>query len=48
MGTPDVREAMLKQGNVIQPTTAEAAARFFRDERDKYARIVKAAGAAVT
>lgn len=42
--TPEVREAMRKQGNVIDLTTPAAAAAFFRDERDKYARIVQGAG----
>ncbi|HVR50029.1 MAG: ABC transporter substrate-binding protein [Variovorax paradoxus] len=44
MAVPEVRDAMLKQGNAINPTSPEAAAAFFRAEKDKYARIVKAAG----
>src|SRR5205085_9370352 len=43
MATPDVKDAMQKQGNVISPTTPDAAALFFREEKEKYARIVKAA-----
>jgi tripartite-type tricarboxylate transporter receptor subunit TctC len=48
MATPEVREAMLKQGNVIAPSTPEAAAAFFRSEKTKYERIVKSAGVTVT
>ena len=32
--TPEVREAMAKQGNIINPATPEAAAQFFRSEQD--------------
>lgn len=39
-----VRENMAKQGNVINPTSPEEAARFFRAEVAKYARLVKKAG----
>ncbi len=42
--TPEVREAMAKQGNVINPTTPEAATQFFRSEQDRYAKLVKKAG----
>ena len=48
MANPEVREAMLKQGNVIAPTTPEAAAAFFRSEKDKYEKIVRSAGVTVT
>jgi tripartite-type tricarboxylate transporter receptor subunit TctC len=48
MATPEVRDAMLKQGNAINPTGPEAAAAFFRAEKEKYARIVKAAGVQAT
>jgi len=41
--TPETAEAMAKQGNVINPMTPEASARFFRSELDRYARIVKKA-----
>jgi tripartite-type tricarboxylate transporter receptor subunit TctC len=41
---PEVREAMAKQGNVINPTTPEAAAAFFRSEQERYAKLVKKAG----
>jgi len=42
--TPEVKEAMAKQGNTINPGTPEAAALFFRSEMVKYARLVKKAG----
>lgn len=42
--TPEVKEAMAKQGNTINPGTPEAAAQFFRSEMVKYARLVKKAG----
>ena len=42
--TPEVREAMAKQGNTINVTTPEQAASFFRSELAKYARLVKKAG----
>lgn len=41
--TPEVREAMDKQGNVINPSTPEAAAQFFRSELTRYAALVKKA-----
>lgn len=37
---PDVKLAMTKQDNVINPTTPEAAAKFLKSEQDRYARIV--------
>ncbi|MDQ7743917.1 Bug family tripartite tricarboxylate transporter substrate binding protein [Hydrogenophaga pseudoflava] len=37
---PEVKVAMAKQDNVINPTTPEAAARFLRSEQDRYARLV--------
>ena len=42
--SPEVREAMAKQGNDIHPGTPEAAAAFFRSEVAKYARLVAKAG----
>ena len=42
--TPEVKEAMARQGNIINPSTPEAAAQFFRTEMVKYARLVKKAG----
>ncbi len=42
--SPEVREAMAKQGNSIDPGTPEHAAQFFRSEVAKYAKLVKAAG----
>lgn len=41
---PEVKEAMAKQGNTINVSTPEYAAKFFPDERAKYARLVKKAG----
>lgn len=41
---PEVREAMARQGNVINVGSPEAAAPFFRTELAKYAAIVKKAG----
>ncbi len=43
MASPEVREAMAKQGNVIDPTTPEEAARFMRTEQERYAKLVKKA-----
>lgn len=42
--SPDVIEAMAKQGNSISVGSSEAAAKFFRTELDKYAKLVKKAG----
>ena len=42
--TPEVRETMAKQGNTINVSTPEFAAKFFRDEMAKYAQLVKKAG----
>ena len=36
---PDVRENMVRQGNVINPTSPEEAGRFFRSELAKYAKL---------
>jgi tripartite-type tricarboxylate transporter receptor subunit TctC len=44
MAAPEVKEAMAKQGNDINPGTPEAAAAYFRSEQDKYAKLVKKAG----
>ena len=41
---PAVKEAMAKQGNVINVGSAEVAAQFFKSEMAKYARLVKKAG----
>jgi len=45
--TPEVKEAMAKQGNTINIGSAEAAAPFFRSELAKYAKLVKKAGVEV-
>jgi tripartite-type tricarboxylate transporter receptor subunit TctC len=41
--TPETKEAMAKQENVIDPMTPEASAQFFRSEQERYARLVKKA-----
>lgn len=41
--SPEVAEAMLKQGNVIHPGTPEQAAKYFRSEAARYAALVKKA-----
>jgi len=41
---PTVKEAMAKQGNVINVSTVEQAQQHFRSELAKYARLVKKAG----
>lgn len=41
--SPDVVEAMNKQGNVIKPTSPEEAASFFRSEAARYAALAKKA-----
>jgi tripartite-type tricarboxylate transporter receptor subunit TctC len=42
--TPEVKEAMAKQGNTINISTPEFAQKHFKDELVKYAAIVKKAG----
>ena len=42
--SPEVREAMAKQGNTINVSTPEYAAQFFKSEMAKYAKLVKKAG----
>lgn len=44
LATPEVKEAMAKQGNTINPSSPEAAVEFFRSELAKYATVVKRAG----
>jgi tripartite-type tricarboxylate transporter receptor subunit TctC len=39
--SPDVKEVMARQENLIHPGTPEAAAQFFRSEQERYAKIVK-------
>ena len=41
---PAVKEAMAKQGNLINISTSEFAQSYFRSEREKYAKLVKKAG----
>lgn len=41
--SPDVREAMEKQGNIIKPSSPEEAAAYFRSEAARYAALVKKA-----
>ncbi len=40
---PEAAEAMARQGNVINPTTPEAAAQYFASEEARYARLAKKA-----
>lgn len=42
--SPEVKEAMAKQGNDINISSPELATRFFRDEIDKYSKLVKKIG----
>jgi len=42
--SPETKEAMAKQGNEINVSTPEAADKFFRDEADRYARLIKKIG----
>ena len=42
--SPEVKEAMAKQGNTINPSSPEAAAQYFRSEMARFGRIVKQAG----
>ncbi|UUZ64188.1 tripartite tricarboxylate transporter substrate binding protein [Polaromonas sp. P1-6] len=42
--TPETKDAMAKQGNVIHPSTPEAAAQYFRSEMTRYAALAKKAG----
>ena len=44
LATPEMKEAMAKQGNTITPSTPEDATEFIRTELVKYARLVKQAG----
>ena len=41
--SPEVVEAMARQGNVIRPTSPEEAARFFRSEAARYAALARKA-----
>jgi tripartite-type tricarboxylate transporter receptor subunit TctC len=41
--TPEVKDAMDKQGNVINPTTPEGAAQYMRSEQNRYAVLIKKA-----
>lgn len=41
---PEVKAAMAKQDNVINPTTPDAAASFLKSEQERYARLVAKAG----
>jgi len=44
LAAQEVREAMAAQGNIINPTTPEAAAEFFRTEQERYAKIINKIG----
>jgi tripartite-type tricarboxylate transporter receptor subunit TctC len=41
---PAVKEAMVKQGNVINISTTDFAQQYFKTEKDRYAKLVKKAG----
>jgi tripartite-type tricarboxylate transporter receptor subunit TctC len=41
--TPETKEAMAKQENLINPMSPEASAQFFKAEQERYARLVKKA-----
>jgi tripartite-type tricarboxylate transporter receptor subunit TctC len=41
---PTVKEAMVKQGNVINISTTDFAQQYFKTEKDRYAKLVKKAG----
>ncbi len=41
---PEVKEAMAKQGNLINLGTPEAALQFFKSEQARYAALAKKAG----
>jgi zinc protease len=43
LSVEQVKAAMAKQDNVINPTTPDAAARFLKSEQDRYARLVSKA-----
>lgn len=45
--TPEVKKAMAEQENIIDPTSPEAAAGFFRSELARYAELVKKANVSV-
>jgi tripartite-type tricarboxylate transporter receptor subunit TctC len=42
--SPEVKESMGKQGNLIAISTSEAAGGFFKSEMEKYAKLVKKSG----
>lgn len=41
---PEVKEKLVKQDNVINPTSAEVATKFFKSEQDRYADLIKKSG----
>lgn len=41
---PEVKAAMVRQDNFINPTTPGAAAVFFKSEQERFARLVRKAG----
>ncbi|HYN63500.1 MAG TPA: tripartite tricarboxylate transporter substrate binding protein [Candidatus Limnocylindrales bacterium] len=41
--TPEAKEAMAKQENIINPMSPEASAQYFRSEQERYARLAKRA-----
>ncbi|MGJ7510269.1 Bug family tripartite tricarboxylate transporter substrate binding protein [Variovorax sp. GT1P44] len=41
--TPETKDAMAKQENIINPMTPEASAQYFKSEQERYAKLVKKA-----
>lgn len=46
-GTPEVRDAMARQENIIHPTSPQRAAAIFREDQARYAEVVKRSAIAV-
>lgn len=44
LATPELRDAMASQGNIISPTTPEAAAQYMRSEQERYAKLINKIG----
>lgn len=42
-GSPEVKDAMARQGNEINPSTPDAAAKFFRTEMERYGKLARKA-----
>jgi len=44
LATQEVKEAMASQGNIIDPTSPEGAARYMRSEQERYAKLINKIG----